>query len=365
MSAGQMDFEPMQLKSYFSGTVEAAMELARKELGEEAMLVNARPSTPETRQLGAYEIVFGLPPREAPRSSALAASALPTSAPAAPGSERLAGDRLAGDIAALRQQLELLASRMGHIGGDPTRALPPRAAPPAATHPAPAEVDTDATLGRSGSRRSVVMLVGPPGAGKTTTLVKLAARYGLATRRRTQLISTDVYRIAAADQLRALAAILGIGCDVVETLGGLVQTLEEHHSKDLILIDTPGLSIAEIEDGLDLAGFAASHPEIDTHLVLPASLKAMDMARAVEAYAMFHPAKLIFTRVDETASHTEMLQEALRRGLPVSFLGTGQRIPDDIEPATRRRLLALAGSPADTAPAPAPKDMPRSWGASA
>ena len=56
--------DPMKLKSYFSGTVEAAMELARQELGEEALLVNARPATPETRYLGAYEVVFGIPPRQ-------------------------------------------------------------------------------------------------------------------------------------------------------------------------------------------------------------------------------------------------------------------------------------------------------------
>src|SRR5438034_11387009 len=97
------------------------------------------------------------------------------------------------------------------------------------------------------------MLVGPPGVGKTTTLVKLAARYGLAANKRAQIISTDVYRIAAADQLRALAAILGIGCDVVETPLALAQALAEHQSKDLILIDTPGLARGEMQDGADLA----------------------------------------------------------------------------------------------------------------
>src|SRR5438105_4945957 len=197
----------MKLKSYFSGTVEAALDLARRELGEDALLINARPSTPETRHLGAYEIVFGLPPRVAP----------------------------------------VTPSFDGGVG----RASPPAASLPAgdaAGRPcADQEVrpTTDATLGTGGGQRAIVMLIGPPGVGKTTTLVKLAARYGLATRRRTQVISTDVYRIAAADQLRALASILGIGCDVVETAGALAQALEEHASKDLILIDTPGLSLTE------------------------------------------------------------------------------------------------------------------------
>jgi len=201
--------------------------------------------------------------------------------------------------------------------------------------------ETSATLGRSGASRAVVMLVGPPGVGKTTTLVKLAGRYGLATRRRTHIVSTDVYRIAAADQLRALAAILGIGCDVVETLGALAQALAEHAEKDLVLIDTPGLSINEIDDGLDLARFASSNPEIDTHLVLSASMKPADLTRMVDAYALFRPAKLLFTRIDETADYGALVSEASRRGLPISFLTTGQKIPDDIEPASRRRLAAL------------------------
>ena len=127
-------------------------------------------------------------------------------------------------------------------------------------------------------RAAVVALVGPPGAGKTTTLVKLAARYGLTSRKPAQILSADVFRIAAADQLRSLASILGIGCDVVETPAALAQVLEEHRSKDLVFIDTPGLAQGEMEDGADLARLIASHPEIDTHLVLPASMKPADMA---------------------------------------------------------------------------------------
>ena len=261
----------MKLKSYFSGTVEAAMDLARRELGDEALLVNTRPSTQDTRHLGAYEVVIGV-----------------LSAP--PPLPEIAGLRL------------------------------------------------DPTLGM------VAALVGPPGAGKTTTLIKLAAHYGLAGRRRTQILSADVHRIGAADQLRALASILGIGCDVVETPLALAQAINEHRSKHLILIDTPGLSTREMEDGAALAELLAS-PDIDTHLVLPASMKAAALARIVSQYAIFQPKKLIFTRIDEIADYTDLLIEAARCALPVSFLCGGQRIPDDIEPATPARLSELAGLP--------------------
>jgi flagellar biosynthesis protein FlhF len=132
-----------------------------------------------------------------------------------------------------------------------------------------------------------------------------------------------------------------VGCDVVETPLALAQALEEHRLKDLVLIDTPGLARGEMEDGADLASLLASHPEIDAHLVLPASMKPADIARVIDQYEMFKPKKLLFTRLDETQTYGSIVCEAARRGLPVSFLCAGQQIPDDIEPATKQRLKEL------------------------
>lgn len=329
----------MKLKSYFSGTVEAAVDLARRELGEDALLVNARPATPETRHLGAYEVVF-----TADSGSATAA------APAAP-------DRLSLDVAEMRRDIERLAKCLGgarmfsrntdpaqpeiysRLIGNELDAMLAQAVAQGA--PLESLFEVDATLGRSGAQRAVVALVGPPGAGKTTTLVKLAARYGLASRKPAYIITTDVFRIAAADQLRSLAAILGIGCDVVETPVALAQALEEHRAKDMVFIDTPGLARGEMEDGADLARLIATHPEIDAHLVLPASMKAEDMARTADRYAIFKPSKLLFTRIDETARFGAIVNQAARRELPVSFLASGQQIPDDLEPATKEKIAAL------------------------
>lgn len=336
----------MKLKSYFSGTVEAAMELARQELGEEALLVNARPSTPETRYLGAYEVVFGIPPRQA----AQIASAAATSAPAA-GGDRLSqndrpsqnagqNDHLAQEVAGLKREFERMMRSFVEThspapgGGPSAEAAPENTAE---------QYEVDATLGRPGAARAIVTLVGPPGVGKTTTLIKLAARYGLTARKPTRILSADVYRIAAADQLRSLASILGIGCDVAETAGALAQMFEEHRSKDLLFVDTPGLAPADMQDATELAGLLASHGEVDAHLVLPAFMRACDMDRAIEQYAVFGPRKLLFTRVDETNSHRDMVAVAARHNLPISFLATGQQIPDDLEPAERVRIDALLG----------------------
>ena len=321
------------------------MELAQKELGEDALLINARPSTPETRALGAYEVVFGVPPKTEEKPAGSKTAVANASARAA------ATDNLAQDVAELKREIERMAQSFRGAGmfapqlpatgsslynllidNELDRTLAKRVADGT---PLEDLFEVDPTPGRRGATRGVVALVGPPGVGKTTTLAKLAARFGLTSRKPSYILSADVYRIAAADQLRSLSAILGIGFDIVETPVALAQSLEEHRGKDWVFIDTPGLAAGEMEDGADLAQLLATHPEIDTHLVLSASMKPSDLARVIDRYAIFQPKKLLFTRLDETDRYGALVNEAARSGLPISFLATGQQIPDDLEPASK------------------------------
>lgn len=362
----------MQMKSYYGRDVRTALALAREELGPEAMLVDSRKAPPDARHLGDCEVVVAVGLEEGTREPAPAvAGPAAASAPAA-----YAG--LAAEVAELRRQMERMTAsvtrstlaasattlsnpelmsafgaliesdldpQLAHSVLDRVRA---EGAPPdrarlrlALAAELAGRFTTESRLGTGAAGPRVVALAGPCGAGKTATLVKLAARFGLTIRRPTHIISADSHRVAACEQLRAYAAILGIGFQVADGARALEQAIEELRHKDLILIDTPGHGAADLDASSELAEFLRSRPDIDTHLVLSASMRSADLSRMADRFDAFRPAKLIFTRLDETQSYGPVINEAVRTGKPVSFLAAGQRIPEDLEPATKERVIDL------------------------
>jgi len=372
----------MKIKSYYSHSVEDAMASARQELGPEAMLLNTRKAPPETRHLGDYEVVFAT---LAPQSNDAPATPTPA-APAPTSAERLSQEfsELNKELEGMRRALTRTAYAPQQWSGMPQDVSDAFATLTAADVPADlareivqaagarlsggrtsalrsvsrldgaagnwqralmeelqSRFSVDSTLGAGQSTPRILALVGPPGSGKTTTLVKLAVNYGLAARKGVVMLSTDTRRVGAVDQLRSYAAILGINVHVAETVGVLAQAIEENHGKELLFIDTPGLTAAEIADEAPLAHFLATRADIDTQLVLPASMKPADLTRTVDVFADFQPRRLLFTRLDETASFGPIFHEAARTTKPLSFFATGQRIPEDIEIAGRERLLEL------------------------
>jgi flagellar biosynthesis protein FlhF len=349
----------MRLKSFFAENVSSALSRARRELGSEAILVHSRKAPPEARHLGECEVVVAAPPQ------------LPAAAEANPRD-------LSGEMAELRREVERMATAVARSSVlCSARNLPSGKLARAFTALVTSEVDAelahdlvsqlraagvadtreqirralaaelekrfqvDGRLGRGAEGPRMVALVGPCGAGKTMTLVKLAVQYGLTARRPTQLISMDNFRTAAAEQLRAYATILGVGFQSLETVGALAQALEEHRHKELILIDTAGHGPRDLDGSADLARFLATHPTLDTHLVLTASMKSADLSHAADRFEVFRPRKLLFTKLDETETFGPLVNEAVRTGKPISFLASGQRIPEDLEAATAKRVVEL------------------------
>jgi len=114
------------------------------------------------------------------------------------------------------------------------------------------------------------------------------------------------------------------------------------------IIDTPGFGFGGMDHSAPLAGFLAARSDIDTQMVLSSSMKSADLTRMVNSYESFRPQRLLFTKLDETGSFGSILNETVRTGKPLSFFANGQRIPEDLETASRSRVskLVFAGHPA-------------------
>ena len=189
-------------------------------------------------------------------------------------------------------------------------------------------------LGAAKPRPHIVALVGPPGCGKTTTLVKLAVNYGLASRRPVLLLSMDTYRVAAAEQLRSYAAILGVGVSSARDRhgAGAGHRGEPGQGTDLhrharVRLRRPGRRGGPGAVSLDAAGHR--------HATGPAGLhEGRRPGAVVDSFEIFRPQRLLFTKLDETSSFGPIVNESARTGKPVSFLATGQRIPEDLETAS-------------------------------
>lgn len=194
--------------------------------------------------------------------------------------------------------------------------------------------------GHAGSARRIAF-VGPTGVGKTTTLAKIAAQLSLKRGLKVGIVAADTYRIAAVDQLRTYAEILGIAVEVASSPTDAARACERLGDVDVILIDTAGRSQNDRMKLSELRAFLAAAGPDETHLVLSATAGARTLAREAESFGALGIDRLVLTKLDEAASFGTLISLVERLGTRVSFLTHGQEVPEHIETARGRRLASL------------------------
>ncbi len=294
------------------------------------------------------------------------------------------GDRVSDGVVDARIRAKLRELIPAIMMETVERMLPP---------PGPVQVEAPGTP-------KIVVLVGPTGVGKTTTIAKLAAHFKLREGRRVGLITTDTYRIAAVDQLRAYADIMSLRLEVVFTPEEFRRAIGRLAECDLILVDTSGRShrdtqrLGELRAFLDAARaavadgatpgrrarrvksalrndtndleskpstpLAASQGErtrsfpaglsvdalpavasIEVHLLLSCTCDQAQLLQVAERFSTLGVDRVVFTKLDEAVGIGVVLNVASRLGVQLSYLTTGQDVPDDIEVGHRRRIAEM------------------------
>lgn len=374
----------MNVQTYRAATMRDALDLVRRELGSDAIIFSARqvPTRrrfPWQKQYGNAEVVAGVAEQTAPlrNSAGLSPARAVAEAPAfetvPPRSAKPHDDA----IEALIRQLS-----------DRSRPKPRREIPDELFHLYTRLIDSDVheqdardlvlelpPETRSGSPestaaalkqivehhirccgpiqvtpgvRTVAALVGPTGVGKTTTLAKLAANFKLRDGVKVGLVTVDTYRVAAVDQLRTYAEIIDLPLRVVSSPREMRHALHELSEMDLVLIDTAGRSPRDEVKIQELQSFLAEADVDQVHLVLSLVASAASLEQAAAKFRSVGVTSLLLTKLDEAAGAGAILSAAKRIQLPISYLTTGQDVPDDIEATSTSRLMRLVLGAVDT-----------------
>ncbi len=195
----------------------------------------------------------------------------------------------------------------------------------------------------SDGRPRTIALIGPTGVGKTTTVAKLAATFKLKQHKQVGLVTLDTYRIAAVDQLRTYANIIGLPLSVAANAAELSQALKDFRERgcDVVLMDTAGRSQRDDPKLDQLQSLIRAADPHEVHLVLSSTCAQAVLLEAAERFGRTRVDRIIFTKLDEAVSFGVLLNVARRVNKQLSFVTTGQEVPHQIEPGDPRKLAEL------------------------
>jgi flagellar biosynthesis protein FlhF len=185
-------------------------------------------------------------------------------------------------------------------------------------------------------------LVGPTGVGKTTTLAKLASLAVLKKNLRVGLVNLDAYKVAAFDQLQTYAKILNIPFRSATNLEELESAIGDFRSLDLVLIDTTGRSPRDEASLKEMAELVRSlEMPVQVHLCVASPTRDLELYDIANRFSVFKPTGLTVTKLDESTLFGSIFNIANRAKLPLTYFTTGQRVPEDLEDASRERVASL------------------------
>ena len=187
---------------------------------------------------------------------------------------------------------------------------------------------------------TVMALVGPTGVGKTTTLAKIAS-LGIKKGLRVGLINLDYVKASAFEQLATFARVLNLPFRSAHSVDDLSFAIRDFSTLDLILVDTTGRSQRDPESLKEIHSMLATIPSMRTLLVLSATTRDAEMYDMASRFAVFRPQGLVFSKLDETTLYGAVYNVPQKVRLPLLYLTTGQKVPDDIENATVERVVSL------------------------
>ena len=189
--------------------------------------------------------------------------------------------------------------------------------------------------------QKIVALVGPTGVGKTTTVAKLASEQVIKHKRKVALITVDTFRIAAVEQLKVYARIMGVPISVVNGRAELGEAIANYSTCDVVFVDTGGRSQRDELQMSELRKLFGGDERIELALTLSATTKDSDLSDITRRFGDLPLSSVFFTKLDESTTYGSFFNHSIRFKTPIGYLSTGQKVPEDIEVATKERLVDL------------------------
>ncbi len=194
---------------------------------------------------------------------------------------------------------------------------------------------------KNNKSQRVFALVGPTGVGKTTTIAKIASQALLQHNLKVGLINVDSFKVSAQDQLATYAKILNVPFRHATNAVEVDRAITEFKYLDLVLIDTNGCSQKDTDSLTELRNLLASHSSIQPFLALTATTRDQELYDILTRFKLFKACGIVFSKLDESTTFGCIYNVAVKTALPLAYFTTGQRVPEDIETATRERVASL------------------------